>query len=170
MMFSDASERAFGAVGYLRFEWPDGSVSVSLVMGKTKVASVKYVPMPRLCRVCSLMSVRMAATIKELRLKILRVVLFTLSTNLRWFNSESCRFTPYVANRVGEILDTFDATHWHYVPTLQNPAGDVSRGVPAAELDTSHRFFNGLVFLLDASGLWRFRTTVAAGLSPRPGS
>jgi hypothetical protein len=98
----------------------------------------------------------MAATIiKELRLKSRRVVLFTDSTTyLRWFNTESCRFASYVANRVGDILDTFDSTQWRYLPTLQNPADDFSRGVPAAELNTSHCFFTGPAFLLDAQDLW----------------
>lgn len=91
------------------------------------------------------MSARMATILlKELRIKIRRVVLFTDSTtNLRWFNSGSCRFTPYVANRVGEV--SFDATHWHYVPKLQNPADDLSRGVPASELTAGHRFFTGIL-------------------------
>jgi hypothetical protein len=57
-------------------------------------------------------------------------------------------------SRVSDILDTFDSTHWLYVPTLQNPENDViSRGVPAAELNTSHRFFTGPAFLLNAPDL-----------------
>jgi len=111
IMFSDASEKAFGAVGYLRFELLDGTVKVAFVLAKAKVAPVKYVSMPRLELCGCLVAVRMAKTLlNELRIMIRQVILFTDSTtNLRWFNSESCRFTPYVANRVGEILESFGA-------------------------------------------------------------
>jgi hypothetical protein len=170
IMFSDASERAFGAVGYLRFELPDGNVKVAFVLAKAKVAPVKYVSMPRLELCGCLMSARMASVLlKELRIKIRRVVLFTDSTtNLRWFNSESCRFTPYVANRVGEVLESFDATHWHYVPTLQNPADDLSRGVPASELTADHRFFTGPEFLLDPPTMWLAFPDLQAPLGSAP--
>ena len=156
ILFSDASERAFGAVAYLRFELLDGSTQVSFVMAKAKVASVKYVSMPRLELYGCLVSARMAVTLKkELRIKVRRVVLFTDSTTkLRWFNSASCRFTPYVANRVGEVLESFDAKHWYYVPTLQNPADDLSRGILASELKAGHRFLTGPSFLLDPPALW----------------
>jgi len=158
-MFSDASEKAFSAVGYLRFVLWDGSVKIAFVLAKAKVAPVKYVSMPRM-ELCGCLSISMSiwmATIffKELRIKIRRVVLFTDSTtNLRWFNSGSCRFTPYVANRVGVGLESFEATHWHYVPTLQNPADELSRGVPAAKLTAVHRFFHGPAFLLEPPAMW----------------
>jgi hypothetical protein len=45
-LFSDASERAFCAVGDLRFELPDGKVKVAFVLVKAKVVPVKYVSMP----------------------------------------------------------------------------------------------------------------------------
>lgn len=46
ILFSDASERAFCAVGDLRFELPDGKVKVAFVLVKAKVVPVKYVSMP----------------------------------------------------------------------------------------------------------------------------
>ena len=46
-----------------------------------------------------------------------------------------------------EILETFDALHWRYVPTSLNPADDVSRGIPTEELTISHRFFTGPAFM-----------------------
>ena len=52
------------------------------------------------------MATRLANTIvAETRLKIRRVVMFTDSTtNLRWLNSDLCKFVVYVANQIGEIL------------------------------------------------------------------
>lgn len=106
VMFSDASERACGAVGYIRFHLLDGSYKVSFVKATSRVAPLKYVSIPRLELCTCLASARLANVIlQELDLKIRRVTLFTDSTtNLRWFNSATCKFTIYVDNRVGEIL------------------------------------------------------------------
>ena len=124
-MFSDASEKAFGAVGYLRFELLDGTVKVAFVLAKAKVASVKYESIPRLEPCGCLVAVKMAKTLlSELWIRIRQVILFTDSTtNLRWFNSKSCRFTPYVANRVGEILESF----WRSPLALRTNVGEFSR-------------------------------------------
>ena len=95
-MFSDASEKAFGAIGYLRFELLDGQVKVALVKAKTRIAPLKYVSIPRLELCACLLSVRLVNVIKrEIHIPIRRVTLFTDSTtNLCWFNFLHCRYTP----------------------------------------------------------------------------
>ena len=171
IMFSDASEKAFGAIGYLRFELLDGQVKVALVKAKTRVAPLKNVSNPRLDLCACLLSVRLADVIKrELHIPIRRVILFTDSTtNLRWFNSLHCRFTPYVASRVGEILESYDATHWRYVETHLKPADDVSRGIAAEEFTVSHRLFTGPAFLLKTPNSWsKMPKSFVAAESPDP--
>ena len=46
--FSDASEKAFGAVLYLRTVYQDTTISTSLVISKTKVASIHKLSIPKL--------------------------------------------------------------------------------------------------------------------------
>ena len=46
--FSDASEKGYGAVVYLRTEYEDGTVEVNLVSSKTRVAPLKRQTIPRL--------------------------------------------------------------------------------------------------------------------------
>ena len=46
--FTDASERAYSAVLYLRIECTDGNIQVSLVSSKTKVAPIEKLTLPRL--------------------------------------------------------------------------------------------------------------------------
>ena len=46
--FSDASERAYAAVVYLRSVYRSGNISVSLVASKTRVAPLKKQTIPRL--------------------------------------------------------------------------------------------------------------------------
>ena len=47
-MFSDASPKGYGADVYLRLTFPDGSVSVSMVMSRARVAPLKQQTLPRL--------------------------------------------------------------------------------------------------------------------------
>ena len=47
-LFTDASEKAYAATVYSRFQSSDESVSVQLLDGKTRVAPVKVVSLPRL--------------------------------------------------------------------------------------------------------------------------
>ena len=156
VVFSDASERAFGAICYLRFERLDGTVTTAFVMAKSRVAPRQYVSMPQLELCGCLLGVTLADTVKkELRLKIRNVTLFTDSTtNLRWLNASGTVFKAYVGNRIGTILGLFGAENWRYVPTLLNPADDISRGVPASELTASHRYFTGPAFLQQPVESW----------------
>jgi hypothetical protein len=45
-VFADASQLAYGAVVYLRCEYPDESVSVAFVIGKSRLAPIKPVTIP----------------------------------------------------------------------------------------------------------------------------
>ena len=47
-IFCDASEVAYGAVGYLQFAFKDGTVYCCFVMGKSRLAPIKTLTMPRL--------------------------------------------------------------------------------------------------------------------------
>ena len=147
-IFADASELAFGAVGFLRFDRPDG-VKTSFVLAKSRVAPLKYVSIPRLELCAALLAARLSKVIKsELRLKVDQITFWSDSTTvLRWINSLHCRFHVYVGNRVGELLELSEPSQWRYVPTDQNPADEISRGLPAAEFTAEHRFLTGPAFL-----------------------
>ena len=100
VLFSDASERAFGAIAYLWYELCDGGVRIAFMMAQSKVAPGRYTSMPRLELCACLKAKRMGKVVRrDLRIKIRCVIFLTDSTtNLRWFNSKDGRFTPYVGN------------------------------------------------------------------------
>ena len=63
--FSDASERGYGQVTYIRLVNKVGNIHCSLVMRKSRVASMKYTSIPRLELAVAVLSVKMAGIIKK---------------------------------------------------------------------------------------------------------
>ena len=63
--FSDASERGYGQVTYIRLVNKIGKIHCSLVMGKSGVAPIKYTSIPRLELAAAALSVKMAGIIKK---------------------------------------------------------------------------------------------------------
>ena len=147
-IFADASELGFGAVGYLRREYPD-RVDTSFVMAKSRVAALKFVTIPRMKLCAAVMAVRLGSFIREeLKIPIEQTTFWSDSTTvLSWINSTSFRFHTYVRNRLGEILESSQPEDWHYVPGASNPADELSRGLDAATLAVDHRWFTGPPFL-----------------------
>ena len=63
-MFSDTSEFAYRAAAYLKVT-SDADVQVSLVMGKSRVAPIKTVSIPRLELTAALVDAKLARFIQE---------------------------------------------------------------------------------------------------------
>ncbi|XP_064641942.1 uncharacterized protein LOC135496512 [Lineus longissimus] len=73
---------------------------------------------------------------------------------LFYIKNESKRYQTFVANRVAKIHKSTVSTQWRHVPTDQNPADDVSRGMTAEELITSDRWVQGPEFLKKPEADW----------------
>ena len=153
--FADASELGFGAIIYLRFTF-ENSVELAFVMAKSHVAPQKFFTIPRLKLCAALLGVRLHDTVrKELRLPIRQSTFWSDSTTtLSWITSKRCKFHVYVANRVGEILETTEPSQWKYDPTALNPADDCTRGLDASKISTKHRYLAGPTFLLESEETW----------------
>ena len=63
--FSDASERGHGQATYIRLLNKTGKIHCILVMGKCRVAQMKYTSMPRLKLAAAVLSVKIVAIIKK---------------------------------------------------------------------------------------------------------
>lgn len=109
-VFCDASERAYGAVAYLRAQSGKGKGHVSFVFAKHRVALRKQISLPRLEVSAVLLGAQLSSTLKsELTLPIQNVVYWNDSTTvLTWLKSDSCRYKVFVGTRIAEIQDLTD--------------------------------------------------------------
>ena len=127
--FSDASSVAYGGVVYVRTLYADTSVTVSLLMSKTRVTPLKTSTIPRLELCAAVLTTKLLkASAEDLGIDTSRVFVWT--DFLSWLNSSNSRLKVYVAYRVKEITDI--------LPTDFNPAHLASRGVLLTELLAKH--------------------------------
>ena len=168
-VFSDASERGYGAVVYCRAT-RGAHVQLSLVMAKSRVSPISYVTIPRLELQGALAGVRLAKLVcQELRLSMSTVTFWTDSmTVFQWINSKTYKFQTFVANRVAEILEVTKREQWRHVPGILNPADCCSRGGYGSQLTSCHIWFTGPPFLLSLNLTGRLTTTLRNLKSPRP--
>ena len=160
-VFSDASEDAFGACAYARWQLSTGAFSAQFIAAKSRVAPLKKLTIPRLELQGAVLASRLGKTIlKESRLKFEKSVFFLDSKIvLAWICSETRRFKPFVSVRVGEIQDNSDPAQWRHVPGEQNVADDVSRGIPVESL--TGRWQHGPDFLRLPESEWPQDSPVA---------
>ncbi|XP_028165136.1 uncharacterized protein LOC114356249 [Ostrinia furnacalis] len=151
-VFCDASELAHVAVAYWRFVLPNGEVKLALVASKARVSPLKPASIPRLELQGALIASRLATTIGDAhRIKPSRRFFWTDSmTVLGWLRSDARNFKPFVAHRVGEILENSHSTEWRWVPSELNVADDATRGTCGIE----SRWIFGPDFLLAPISEW----------------
>ncbi|XP_073961981.1 uncharacterized protein [Choristoneura fumiferana] len=143
--FADASASAYAAVIYARVVKENGEIKVSLLSAKTKVAPIKTISLPRL-ELCAatLLSKHLKQIANILEIDIQRVYAWTDSqVALAWIHGDPMKWTPFVKNRVLEIIEKFDASHWFYINTKHNPADAASRGVMPEKLKSLDIWWNG---------------------------
>ncbi|XP_055527420.1 uncharacterized protein LOC129720033 [Wyeomyia smithii] len=144
-MFTDASEYAYGCVGYLRAV-VHGTVRVTLLMARSKVAPLKRQSIPRLELMAAVTGARLLHSIITMHfIKFDRFVLWTNSQTVRsWICSDQHKFKQFVAFRVGEILELTRPVDWRWDgPNFLYNSEDKwpSQAVLAAETSEEARTF-----------------------------
>ena len=134
--FSDASERAYAGVVYLRMMDSDGRIHISLVTSKTKVAPIKRLTIPRLELCAAHLLARLLHHVQNTcGLPLNCVYAWTDSTIvLSWLVGNPRRFKTYVGNRISYILELTSPDRWNHVDGADNPADCASRGLLPSEL------------------------------------
>lgn len=156
--FSDASEKGYGQASYLRLVDNSGKIYCSLLIGKSRVAPIKYVSIPRMELTAAALSVKVATMVKrELEIGPFREYFWTDSQAvLGYINNDVRRFKVFVANRVQLIRDHSEIQQWHYVNTADNPADYASRGIDMNQKEKVKKWFNGPSYLWKNESEWPF--------------
>ncbi|XP_055633488.1 uncharacterized protein LOC129773856 [Toxorhynchites rutilus septentrionalis] len=154
--FADASDAAYGACVYVRSEATDGSIKVSLLASKSRVAPLKCLSIPRLELCAALVGARLyEKLILALDVPIKASHFWSDSTVvLQWMKSPPRTWRTFVANRISEIQSTTHGSKWMHVAGEENPADLVSRGVSANELVTSDKWKYGPSWLRKPKSSW----------------
>ncbi|XP_043474387.1 uncharacterized protein LOC122506337 [Leptopilina heterotoma] len=147
-IFCDASPKAFSAVAYLRLKFVDGSIKVTLIGSKSRVAPLKTLSVPRLELQGALLASRLGKLIaNEQKIKVNERYLWSDSRIvLLWVKTDPRDYQTFVSHRLAEILDLSDPTEWCWVPSECNPADHATKP-KIGSLYKNHRWFNGPEFL-----------------------
>lgn len=160
--FSDASAKAFAAAVYVRCIQADGSISVSLLASKTKVAPLKTVTIARLELCGALLLARLVSAVREAFSEHQLAVYCWCDSEivLHWLHRPSSDAMVFVANRVNEIqITTMEkGAQWRYVSTKVNPADLASRGCMPSVLASSTAWWSGPDYLRQAEEKWPEQT------------
>ena len=102
ILFSDASEEAYGTCAYVRWKHEDGNVTTNLIAAKGKVAPIKITSLPRLELCAALLSKRLYVFIdKECRFTF-STVMFVVDSSIvqAMIQKESYGFKTFVSVRI----------------------------------------------------------------------
>ncbi|GBO34178.1 hypothetical protein AVEN_160610-1 [Araneus ventricosus] len=143
--FSDASEKAYGAVIYLQSVCDSSDNNTFLLCSKSRVAPIKSVTIPRLeLAACLLLAQLTRKVLNALKLKIDQVLLRTDSTiALSWIDTPPHLLKTFVSNRVAQIQELTKEYHWSHITSKNNPADLLSRGIDAQFLANNQFWFQG---------------------------
>ena len=152
--FSDASLEAMCIVTYFRAEI-ENRIEVYFVLGKSRIAPIKQLSIPRLETQAALCSVRLKKLlIQEHDLSIDSVTHQTDSvTGLQWLNSADKRQKVFVANRAAEILENSINDDWKDIRGELNPFDIRTRGITIDKLSESD-WLTGPSWLKDHPDDW----------------
>ena len=163
-LFSDASETGYGACAYIRLTDSDGETTVTLLLGKSRLAPIKPMSIPRLELAAAVVACRLYQQVmRELELKIDQTILWTDSMIvLSYIRNPTKRFKTFVANRLAIIHDVTTVDQWKYVSTDCNPADIASRGIQANETEKLKTWLSGPTYLREDQEEWPVEPVVTA--------
>ena len=158
LIFGDGSKQAFCALAYIRWEMKDGGYKCFLLTGKTRVAPIRKISIPRLELLGSVAAVRLAESIQDsLSIEIGNRYFFTDSSAVYGMIRGECgSFQEFVGTRTGEIKSkSKPETEWFWIPTNENLSDLGTRDdVTPATLHKDSVYLNGSEWMKDDFSTW----------------
>ncbi|XP_070527375.1 uncharacterized protein [Cardiocondyla obscurior] len=154
--FADASTLAYAAAVYARVTLADGETRVILLAGKSKVAPIKPLTVPRLELLAALLLSRLMSFVKS-ALNLSGVSCFCWSDStitLSWLKSPPLRGNVFAVNRVSRIRELLPEAVWRHVLTSDNPADCASRGILGSTILSHSLWWRGPAWLLQPPSEW----------------
>ncbi|XP_065917547.1 uncharacterized protein [Dysidea avara] len=146
-VFADASMKAYGAIAFLRT-----GEHTCFVLARSRVVPLKPHTLPRLELMAAVVASRLAQFVVSSLPHLLQKYAVKLWSDsqivLHWLYSKK-RLKQFISNRVQEINKTFPDIPWLYCPTNDNPADLLTRGLSAAQLNSSCLWQQGPPWLTD---------------------
>ena len=160
-VFCDASEKAYGCCAYIRINYGN-VVHVSLAMGKSRVAPLKPMTIPKLELSACVVASNVAKTIKNsLTTAISKTTFWSDSAVvLQSLGNKTKRFTVFWKHRIQTIRNQSESSEWRYVPTKLNVADLCSRGLMPHQLEKARVWFDGPEWLKKTPSCWPENTFV----------
>ncbi|XP_067939577.1 uncharacterized protein [Watersipora subatra] len=171
VIFSDASDKAYGFVAYIRWRLRDESYFCRFVLAKSRIAPIRKLSTPQLELNGAVLAKRGREIIgKEMRIKFDKVVHLTDSeTVLCMLKKKSTRFKLYEGVRIGEIqAASKDMSEWRWIKGEDNPADWVTSGRRPQELGPVTSWWRGPDFLYKDEVEWGTRTIHEVGQPQEP--
>ena len=150
--FSDASEKAYATVVYIRSRYEDGRIDVKLVASKSRVAPLHKQSIPRLELLGALILARLANELTSLKTSFANFWTDSMTT-LCWIRNERI-WKQYARSRVDEIRCLTERELWKHCPGECNPADLPSRGLTSKELCSKLTWWKGPSFLYLPEAEW----------------
>lgn len=153
--FCDASQEAYGACVYIKC-MHGSNVSVKLLTAKSRVAPLKSITVPRLELCGALLLAKLVEKIqRSICVQYTRYILWTDSTIvLNWLTTAPNLLKTFVSNRVSEIQQLTKSFNWRHVPTGDNPADLISRGIQPDKLCHCDLWWSGPSWLSKEPHNW----------------
>ena len=131
VVFSDGADNGQCTVAYLVWSLADGSRHVSLVTGRTKIASMTKVSTPRSEMVAAQLNQRLSnwlvENLRDIKIGSIYDVV-DASIILGMIKNVSLKFDSFTAPRITEIQTSTNIDDWYWVETSFNPADLGTRG------------------------------------------
>ncbi|GBM02394.1 hypothetical protein AVEN_132343-1, partial [Araneus ventricosus] len=146
--FAVASERAYGAVVYLKSSAGERNC-VRLLCSKSRVAPLKSISVPKLELCAALLLAQLVKRVLcAIKLEINDIYLLSDSTIvLAWIQHEPWELKTFVANRIAAIQKLTKKEQWFHVSSGNNPADVLSRGLALEKLCNNELWWTGPSFL-----------------------
>ena len=154
--FCDASEKAYGGCIYFRSIDKDGKILTALLCSKNRVAPLKTISLPKLELCAALLLARLIQTVLDATtLEFNDIVLWSDSSiTLQWISMHPHKLKTFVAKRASEIREITSTMHWRHVPTQDNPADILSRGLSPVDLIKNDTWQTGPTWLKGDESKW----------------